>query len=188
MTCRAIIRDALRELDVIAPGDELNVDDLEVGLARLQALVLRLFEGRGPWRTADVTADHTVGEDERVRVGGGAVVDVTLPDAVDDGAGGRRAPRDGARVSIVGTTQGTFLYRADRNAWIRADTLSADDPAPFSAAFHGGLAAILAVELANAWPGRPAPTPLTLKRAAEARVSLMFAAGTPRARTAADYF
>jgi hypothetical protein len=42
MTCRDLIRDALRELDVIAPGDDLIADDIEVALVRLQTMVLSI--------------------------------------------------------------------------------------------------------------------------------------------------
>ncbi len=188
MTCRDIIRDALRELGVIAPGDELNVDDIEVGIVRLQTTTLALVEGRGPWTTVDVVDDYAPAEGERVRVSQGASVTITLPDTVDGGGGQRRAPLDGARIAVVGTTQGVFLYRADLNAWVQADALSVDSQVPFNAVHHGGLAALLAVSLANAWPSRPTPTPPTLKRAADARAELMFAVGNPRPRLAADFF
>src|SRR5260221_11444535 len=108
MTCRDIIRDALRELGVIAPGDELNVDDIEVGIVRLQTTTLALVEGRGPWTTVDVVDDYAPAEGERVRVSQGASVVVTLPDTVDCGGGQRRTPPDGARIAGVGTTQGGF--------------------------------------------------------------------------------
>jgi hypothetical protein len=188
MTCRDLIRDALRELDVIAPGDDLISDDLEVAMARLQGMVMAVAEARGPWSVVDVTADYTAGEDERVRVQAGAVITVTLPNTVDDGVGGQRAPRDGARVDIVGQSRAMSIYRSDTNSWITATDLGVDDDLPFNGAYHWGLAAMLAVDLANAWPGRASPTALTLARAAEAKAQLATTVGVPRAVVAAEYF
>jgi hypothetical protein len=187
-TCRDIIRDALRELDVLAPGDELTVDDAEVAIDRLQTTVLAIAEARGPWRTLDVTSDYTPGEDERVRVQAGVTIALTLPNTVSDGQGGTRAPVDGARISVVGQQRALWLYRADLNSWVQADALAIDGPAPLSSVHHGGLAAILAVALANAWPGRPAPTGLTLRRAAQANLALMTAPGVARAVQTAEHF
>jgi len=187
-TCRDIIADALRELDVLAPGDGLTVDDVEVALYRLQTMIAVIAEARGPWTDVDVTADYEAGEDERVRVQEDFTVSVTLPNRVSDGRGGTRAPKDGARVSVVGLSAGLWLYRADINGWVRADLLGIDGPAPVNAAYHDGLSAMLAVKLANAWPGRPAPTPLTLRRAAEANLMLMTAPGVARDRVAGEYF
>jgi len=186
-TCRAIIVDALRELDVLASDGALTIDDVEVALYRLQTMVAAIAEARGPWKHVDITSDYEAGEDERVHVREDFIVSVTLPNFVSDGAGGMRAPKDGARVSVVGLSAGLWLYRADINSWVRADLLTIDGPAPLNGAFHAGLSAMLAVKLANAWPGRPAPTPLTLRRAAEANLALMTPKGTTR-EAASDYF
>jgi hypothetical protein len=123
-----------------------------------------------------------------VRIQAGYTVTVTLPNAVDDGVGGQRPPRDGARVDVVGVSRAMSLYRADLNAWLAATGLGVDDEVPFNGAYHWGLAAMLAVDLANAWPGRASPTALTLARAAEAKAQLATTVGTPRAVVAAEYF
>lgn len=188
MTCRDLIRDALRELDVIAPGDDLIADDIEVAMARLQGLALAIAEARGPWTCVDITTDYTAGEDERVRVQAGSIVTVTLPNTVDDGGGLQRPPRDGARVDIIGTSRAMSAYRADLNSWLAVTGLTADSELPFNGAYHWGLAAMLAMDLANAWPGRASPTALTLGRAAEARAQLATTVGTARQSVAADYF
>ena len=55
-TWRSVIRDAMRALKAIAPGDDPSIDELSDGLVALQDVVLELHEARGPLRDVDVPA------------------------------------------------------------------------------------------------------------------------------------
>ena len=66
------------------PAISYRWDEITDGLAVLQDLVLQFpgLDVGGPWTDVDVTADCTVGEDERVRVQDGYEVDITYPNTV----------------------------------------------------------------------------------------------------------
>jgi hypothetical protein len=212
--CRAVIKDALRALKVLAPGDMAHIDQLETGLAAAQNLVLELHEARGPLTDVDVAADWIAGEDQRVRVQAGGSVTVTLPNAVAIFAGHGpwdygfapgarprppqgstgpadgvlwRAPRDGARIEIVGTTQGLWFYRADLNQWMSAYGLTLDSEIPLNARYAGALGALLAERLMDELAlGEPSPG--LVRRAVEAHAELMLRTGTGRGPVRAEYF
>jgi hypothetical protein len=212
--CRSVIKDALRALKVLAPGDMAHIDQLNAGLAAMQNLVLELHEARGALRDVDVTGDWIAGEDQRVRVQAGASVTVTLPNAVAvahagdpwdygfaPGAGARppqgstgaadgvlwRAPRDGARIEIVGATQGLWFYRADLNQWLAAYHLALDSEIPLNARYAGALAAVLAERLIDELAVGE-PTPGLARRALMASAELMLRTGTGRGVVRAEYF
>ena len=182
-TCRDVISSAYGVLGVTAPGDAPTADELDAGLSALAALVLEIHEARGPLIDIDVSADCVAGEDQRIRVQAGAQVSVTLPNSVwvswasspgstapADGLV-LRAPRDGSRVAIVGTTQQLFFYRADLNAWQAAGPLSLDGPTPLNARYEPALAAVIAGRLAG--PMGLLPDPALAFRAARANAALL---------------
>jgi hypothetical protein len=187
-SCREVIERAERWLLGIVPGDQLQVDEITDGLAVLQDLVLEFpgLDVGGPWTDVDVTADYTVGEDERVRVQDGYEVDITYPNTVpaytgakeyfdaDSWTGDYRPPRDGSRAMIVaeGITE-LRIYCADAGAWRTATDLTKDSAVPLPASCHNGLAAMLAERLAlgkaRADGRAVSPAPAVIEMAARGR-------------------
>jgi hypothetical protein len=209
-----VIKDALRALKVLAPGDGPHVDMLNAGLSGLQNLVLELHEGRGALFDVDLSADWIASENQRCRIQAGASVTVTLPNAVrkvggfdpydygfiptqmnsaPQGSTGPadgvlwRQPRDGARIEIVGTSQQLFFYRADLNEWVSAYDLRLDDEVPLNGRYAGPLGAFLAERLEDELTAAE-PSPSVAKRAAEARLALFERPGAERLTTRADFF
>jgi hypothetical protein len=205
-TVRTLLARALRLIRALAPGDEAGADELAVGVEAFNDLIASLHEARGPLAEMDVAADCIPGENQRVRIEAGDTVTVTLPNAVqafgcadpDDygfippvpplpaGSAGpadgvrTRAPRDGARIEVVGARQGLYFYRADTNAWMSAYGLGLDDASPLNARYDDALAALLAERLIDVWPQALPPGPTLLRRFALARATLMTRPGTAR--------
>ena len=202
-TVRWAIGEALSLLRATAPGDAPVADELAAGLEAAQALTLEIHQARGPLREIDVAADHLAGEDQRVRIAAGAVVAVSLPNAVavssrspaaDHGSSGQadgvlwRAPADGARVEIVGASQGLFFYRADLNAWLPATGLAIDSELPLNARLAGAFAVLLAERLADAAAVSVPPSPMLLRRIGRARAAMFIQPGRARQRRVGEYF
>jgi hypothetical protein len=214
-TARTVTIDALRALRVLAVGDDPSADEMAASLAAVNALILDLHEARGPLIDVDVAGDYIAGEDQRVRVQAGAEgVVVTLPNSVPiyrrwdpydygfsapapflpaQGSTGAadgvtwRQPRDGARVEVVGTTQGLWFYRADTNAWLNAVNLALDDELPLNARYAGPLAALLSERLLDVI-GSGQLTPGLTRRIARGNAALMLRPGTARDPVRAEYF
>lgn len=216
-TCRQLIRESLRRFNALAPGDDLHVDEIEVGLAAIQNLVLRLSGGREPLTDIDVTADYTPGENERVRVQSGYTVSITLPNAISTSsvavndygfrsssppigstasANGTtfRAPRDGARIEIVYLSSGTapvlYVFRADIDTWVNVAALTIDADMPLNSMYLQEAAAVLAVQLCGQWPGAGIinPTAQMLRDEAMARGRLFGRPSVRRDAVRADYY
>ena len=161
-TCRNLINEALGSLGAIAPGAEATADEYDSGLLALSNLMGELHAARGPLLNLDVSTDAVAGENQRLRIEGGAIVSVTLPNSISiigspyTGDYGHsvsiqqcylqgsidpadnvafRAPSDGARIEVVGTTQSLYFYRADLNAWVIASPLTLDGVSPLNAHF-----------------------------------------------------
>ena len=90
-TCRDVIKEALRALKVIAPGEDPHIDQLTAGLRACQDVLLDLHEARGPVRDVDVPGNNpppgfngqwVANQNTRVRIGQGSSVTVILPNAV----------------------------------------------------------------------------------------------------------
>ena len=212
-TVRAALAEALRALRAVGVGESPTADELAAGLEAAQALLLDLHEARGPLREVDLSSDYVAGENQRVRVAAGATVAVTLPNSVplfwphdpDDygfsptpalpapGSTGAadniqfRAPRDGARIEVVGTSQGLWFYRADLNQWLPAIGLTIDSELPLNNRLTSAFAALLAERLADLVSDAP-PTPNFLKRVARGRQALFLPHGRERPHRAGEYF
>jgi hypothetical protein len=215
-TVRVALAQAMRLLKAVAPGDSPTADELAVGLEAAQQLVLEIHEARGPMLDIDVSAStYTPGENQRLRLQAGYTTTVTLPNSVsifgtydpydygfapsaqwDPQVGSTaaadgvyfRAPGDGARIEIVGTSQALYFYRADTNAWAAASGLTIDGELPFNARLQGDFAALLAEKLFDVLANLPAPTPAQKARIAHAREAMFSQSGKPRAPTRAQYF
>jgi hypothetical protein len=211
-TCRAVIKDALRALKVMAPGDDVHIDQLAAGLSGLQNLILELHEARGPLVDVDIAADYVANENQRCRIQAGDTVTITLPNSIpiwpafdpaDYGFSGGvalpnpgsaaaadgatlRAPRDGSRIEVVGTTQGLWFYRADLNAWQNAYDLGLDDEIPLNQRYAGPLGAFLAERIEDELAVAE-PSPGVARRAALARAVLFMRPGAKRDPARAEY-
>lgn len=211
-TCRDVITEALRVLGALAPGDEAAVDELASGLDAMQTLVLELHAQRGPLTDVDVSADYTAGENQRLRIEQGSTATVSLPNSVNvlyaaapydygfmgggwaragsvaaaDG-GALRAPRDGARIEIVGVTQAIYFYRADLNEWVSILGLTLDTPFPLNERYRGHMAALIAQRLADSWPALYEPTPSLQRRIQAAGFALALRPGDARDPVRAEY-
>lgn len=186
VTCRDIVRRALRKLSRVAAGTEVTGDDLNDSLETLQAIYLEL-QGQGVFgRLYDVVvtdAIYTAFPQQRImanRMGG---VAITLPTLVDPAAypGGAwwflgsgyydyqfrdyycgttpLPPHDGACIQTTdqfSNDQETWVYEASTARWIRLDGLNAGDAAPLGR-FSEALASMLAQRIASEYGGSVPP-------------------------------
>lgn len=214
-TVRDLIKEAVLAFGGIAPGDDLTVEELNVGLTAVQREIRRYHEALGPLTDVDVIADYTAGEDERVRVQNGYTVSVSLPNSIETGGRGTlydygfaattdsplgstgradgisyRAPRDGARVEIVGTTHGLYFYRSDTNAWIECSAVTIDQAMPFNENYLTDFAALIAVRMCKSWPSKVqiTPSPQMLREEGQAKLRLYYRHGVVRDRNVGEYF
>lgn len=210
-TCRQIAERIAKRFGAIAPGDDLSVGEVETLLEAIQDEMRRLHEARGPLTEVDVTADYTAGENERVRVQNGYTVAVTLPNSIEITASRRRdygyagegdtpagsgaiadgtawrAPRDGSRVEIVGTSQGLYFYRSDTNEWVNCNALAIGGSMPLNAAYLADLACLIAVKVCRDWTGRE-PTGQMYREEREARQRIYGRPGVRRETVAGAFF
>ncbi len=212
-TVRTLVTEALQAVGAIALGDDPSADELTAGLQAFKRLTSDLHEGRGPMLDVDIEADYIAWENQRCRVQAGDDVTVTLPnsgplfitsDPYDYGfaqailpppqgslgaADGNttRAPRDGTRIEVVGTSHGLWFYRDDINSWISADPLLIDSEAPFNKRLDSGLVALLAERLIDLLPNAQL-TPTLAARIGRGRASLMLQTGKTRDPVRAEYF
>jgi len=213
-TCRVVIADALRALKVIAPGDMAHVDQLNAGMVAIQNVVEELHEARGPLIDVDVSATTWVAnENQRCRIQAGDTATVTLPNAVPifgaydpydyqfagtpawiaQGSTGAadgvtfRQPTDGARIEIVGTTQGLWFYRADINQWAPAYGLTLDSELPLNARYAGPFGVLVAERLMQELALNE-PSPGFAARATRARAQIFNRTGSARQPVRAEYF
>jgi hypothetical protein len=97
-----------------------------------------------------------------------------------------RIPTDGARIEIVGTTQGLYFYRADLNAWLPAYGLTLDTELPFNQRLTSAFAALLAERLLEV-VSDAAPSPNLLKRIARGRSAMLLQSGRRRRHHVGEY-
>lgn len=189
MNCLQLITRSLRMLRVTGGVREVPANMTAPALEILQSLILSL-PGSTHWTEVEAAAAYTAGENERIRVTVAGSVTITVPSAVSSAhgvlyccdqvelvcsGGSDRAPRDGARVQICtisggATTEATYRYCADRGEWLRADSLVLTSTVPVNADLEDGLAALLAVRLADEF-GRDL-RPVTAAMAADTRMRM----------------
>jgi hypothetical protein len=212
-TARALIVDAMRMLRAIAPGDDPTADELDVGLDALTTLMQDLHEAAGPLLTIDVMADVVPAENQRIRIQPGFNVAVTLPNSVPllcaydpydygfmAGAGAppvgstaaadgvsSRAPRDFARIEIIGVQQGLWFFRDDLNDWVSAVALELDDESPINGRLTSSLGAVLAERMMDVLADIE-PTDGLKRRIAKGNQALRLRVGARRDPVRAQYF
>jgi hypothetical protein len=213
-TCRVAINNALRLLKAVAVGDDPTADELAASLEEVQTLVLAIHEARGPLYEVDVSGAYCPGEDQRVRVQAGATVAITLPNSVSllwtydpfdygflpgfpglppagsTGAADNiqfRAPRDGSRIEIIGTSPALYFYRADLNQWMAAYGLTIDAELPFNNRLTSAFEAMLAERLIDVVSDIPL-TPALQHRIATGRSAMLLQSGRRHTRRVGEYF
>ena len=151
-TCLATILRAFRMARIVAVGDEPNAHELDEGMAALASIYDRLADtALSAFDEIYETDDYTPSPNERVYCTGA----VTLPDLTEDD---ERIP-DLACISYCDeTTDGDWRsYVSDRGTWVRLDSLTQDSEAPLSNRNEDGLAALVAVELAEQFGAQIGP-------------------------------
>ena len=163
-TCRLIVNSALRKLGRLAAAREPRVADQTDTLAALQGLYGSWVAAGAFGRLTDVVplTDYVARENERI-IRTSALITVTLPAMVtsygeprpyneERAAMDARPPRDGAVVQIkdeVGGNVETWIYDGTEREWVTIDALQLDKTAPRSGDDPEGLAAVLALEVAD---------------------------------------
>ena len=149
MTVREIIRRALQMLRVVSAGETPTAEESADGLIAYNAMISS-FRGHG----VGPALRPMLSSDGYARVGG-LHTDSALATPLE--------PFDGCRFGVTGacsltsdrtlesaatTEAASLFFRADTDTWIvEADAANLDDEPQFPAAFHDGLAALLALRL-----------------------------------------
>lgn len=150
-TCTQIIKLAMRKLKLLRAGANPTASEGVDYLAVLQDLyVTWVDKGRfGALTEVIATADYTAGENERIRADGHTI---TFPlNITDADTGLNRAPNDLALVVVITAGQEPVrkIYDANRGEWVSLTGLTANGEAPLSSRGQDGLAACLAVQIAD---------------------------------------
>ena len=153
MTTNAdIIRRAHRLMGTVSAGQSPTGPDAEDSMEQLQELILELpgLLKNGRWREHATSAAYTAKEGQRLTLTAPGVV--TLPATVAPYGCSTRPPMDLARVQILGAdaeNAGLWVYVATKAAWSKVDGLLIGEAFPFGDEDIAGVAAQLAVNLAD---------------------------------------
>lgn len=161
MNCLDIITRAMRRIGVLAAGQLPTDDETEDALEALKAIFLRAVSEGALGELSDVlaeTGDFEAEEFTRVFRYDAETTSITLPEIVtDDCTGEARAPRDKAVIAIADqftASTVTYIYDGDEKQWLPVETMTATSKAPLASRDVTGIAAYLAVELADEY-GQP---------------------------------
>jgi hypothetical protein len=207
---RDTINLSLRKLGKVGAGREPRSADSTDTLAALQGLYTSWIATGAFGRLADVIPDqdYTAGENQRIFRNNDGALEITLPETISTNSdplpynlerdtygtnyegveGNTRPPRDGAVVVIsdgfTGVTR-SFIYDGSVKLWQSIENLALDDHAPRSDADPHGLAACLALEVADQFGAEPLP--VTMKQAARYLGTLTQRLSMPRTATVGVY-
>jgi len=201
-TASSLINRALRKIGRLGAGRDARTNDAQDALDALRGLYLAWIASGAFGRLADVVvnADYTAGENMRVVRPIGVTATITLPDFVPMYAeplpynrerqyytnyesvdGNNRPPRDGAVVVITDqatATNQTWIYDGYVKTWREIGEMALIDNAPLSTSDPEGLAAVLAMEIADQFAGDISPT--TARAAVRFTTSLTSRFSMPR--------
>jgi hypothetical protein len=158
-TCRAIIKRALQKLAIIAPGNDPEASEADTGLAVVQGL----FDGWGSGGMFGRVINGLAGIDPDTIVSTalpepGAPVE--LPILVRDSDGEEVPPPDLAYAEHVDETTSdrrAYLYDGRMAKWVRVDALTLDSDCPLARRNSEGMAAVVAVAMAEDFGVTPGP-------------------------------
>lgn len=179
VTCRDIITRALQQARIVPLGRTPSAKETEAGLSALLGMYEGWISGSMFGRLKDVyeTSDYDANPGERVFADG---FTVTLPLTVEDET---ETPRDLAAISVY---NGGWVHWLWEGAWINLTALTLDSDAPLAGRDREGLAAALAVYLAEGFGGEVGPQ--TAKRGARFESSLSLKLGSTQDATAPSYY
>jgi hypothetical protein len=190
VTCDRIINRALQKCHAIDGGGTPDGVESSDALETLQSMVSEWFFGGKFGRWIEVREDdaYTAEEGESVGNTTDSSITITLPEEVDDDTeeDGVRRPRDLTPVRVVGDPPACYLYNASYGAWVRCSSLALSDNAPLSDRSADGLAAALAVRLAEEFALQPRPGALVAATRFNALISHKL--DRPRVETEATYY
>ena len=177
VTARDVINSALRKLGVLRAGgiasDGAATDALSSLSSFYQELITNGTCGRIRNIPIGAETDGTSGVNQHINVLTEDPVNITLPSVVpysywdtwrpcrDYGWGlnipfggndGNNVPPDKSIVRVTdqyGSGRATYIYDGTIQSWMRIDALTLDDEAPLSARNSDGLAAVMALRLAD---------------------------------------
>lgn len=153
-TCRDIVALALRKLGVLGGGREPRDADRTDAFDGLRSLYPSLLNVGAFGRLTDVVPvglSYVAAEGVRVLRTGPTLVQVTLPEIINDG-GYARPPRDCAVVAIQDEASdlvATWIYDGHSGNWLEVEALTIDSIAPLSSRDPQGLGALLATSIAD---------------------------------------
>lgn len=185
-TCRDTITRALRKVRAYSAGEEPSASDMNDGMEELQSLYEHWASNGMFGRLTDVSVagDYTAGEFERVTLTETGTV--TIPTSFDDG-GDSLPPYDMSYIEVVDIILQTVTrYLYDAGQWVEIGALTLDDEAPLASKGRGGLAACLAMAIAEEYGESVGPA--TMRQAAAFKTGLSLKLGGDAPRTAPDYF
>jgi len=187
-TCRDIVTRALRKVRAYAAGEEPSASDMNDGMDELQNLYEQWAANGMFGRLADVetAGDYEAGAGERIRLTETGTV--TIPTSFDDG-GTSYPPYDMTYIEVIDTVLESvtrYLYDAGQGTWVEIGALTLDDEAPLATKGRGGLAACLAVAIAEEYGESVGPA--VMRQAASFKTGLALKFGGDAPRTAPDYY
>lgn len=149
LTCRDIIRTALRKAGALSAGSEPTAAEAREALQALQSLYLEWVDRAvfGRLTTVSAAGAYEAGEGERVIANG---FSVTFPSLVTEGCE-TRPPNDLSLILVVtaGAEPDCRIYDANRAEWVSLNGLSLSDNAPLAGRGGDGLAACLVRRIAG---------------------------------------
>lgn len=199
-TCRDIIRSALKKLGIIRAGGQPKASDADDALLSLASFYMECITQGTFGRVFNVQMSQagtvTAGGNQHFNILTEDVVTVDLPASLpancwdnwrpcrDYGWGlnipvaadeNVVVPRDKSVVMVTSqydaTVRATYIYDSTVQQWLRIDTLDLNSEAPLSARSPDGLAAVLAMRIADEY-GTP-PTSLTVQAAGRYKTALV---------------
>ncbi len=185
-TCADIITRALRKARIYAPGETPSDDEMNDGLDELQNLYEQWGSSGMFGRLTDVLTDddYDAAANERILVSGGAVVTIPTSFEVD---GEDVPPYDTAFIEIIDTDASIVTrYLYENGVWGAIGDLVLTDLAPLSGRGRSGLAACLAMSLAEEFGAQIGPG--VQRQAAAFKTALSLKWGGDALRSTPEYF
>lgn len=189
-SCLSIVNMALRKIGTLASGREARSVDRDDAFVILVSLYRTWINNGAFGRLSDVTptGDYIAGENQRIFRNASATLTITLPETVDDD-GNQYTPLDTSVVVIVDAFSGTvteFIYDGQIKAWVSLYDLVITSEAPLSRRDEQGLAACLAVALADEFSGNVGP--FTMQQAAAFKTALTHRYSMPAVQVQGEYY
>lgn len=144
-TCEDIITRALRRLKVLDESEAPSAEHAVTGMEALQDLFDNAVMAVALTDVV-VTANYTAGENERIRLSGGAWT-ITYPTTISDD--GDRDPYDLRVVVVAGATPVHKIYDAQLASWVTVSGLTLADDCPLSTRNAKAISGLLAGQLAE---------------------------------------